>query len=117
MAQLTLNGKEYQLNFKNRELKQLEERTGKSMESFFSEEMASGKIGPMYTLLLLMLKRHDDFEHMTEDDFMDVLDDAMDDGLSFEDLGNALQQAVEGSVFMKQAQAKKPARPKAAKRA
>lgn len=117
MAHIKLNGKEYELQFKNRELRQLEERTGKSMESFFGEEMASGKIGPMYTLLLIMLKRHDDFKHVDEDDFMDVLDDEMEKDLTFEHLGEALQKAVEASVFMKQAQAKKAEKPKVVKRA
>lgn len=108
MAHIKLQGNEYELHLKNRELKHLEERTGKSMEAFFGEDMAGGKIGPMYTLLLVMLKRHADFALMTEDDFMDVLDDEMENGLSFEDIGTALQKAVEGSVFMRQAQAQPP---------
>ena len=115
MAHIKLNGKEYALHFKNREVAELEERTGKSMETYFGEDMASGKITPMYTLLLVMLKRHEEFEHMTKDEFMDFLDDEMENGLEFQTIGNTLTQAVENSVFMKQAQAKQTA-PKAPKK-
>lgn len=104
MAQITLNSKEYDLHFKNRELKRLEEQTGLGMKEFF-EQLDGGKITPMYTLLLVMLKRHDDFKHMTEDGFMDVLDDEMDKDLTFDMLGDVLKEVVEDSVFMKQQRA------------
>lgn len=106
MATITLNGKEYELHFKNRELDVLEDTTGKSMEQFFGEDLASGQIKPMYTLLLIMLRRHDDFAHITRGDFLDQLDDAMEEGLEFEGIAEAVNQAVEKSVFMKQGKAK-----------
>lgn len=106
MATIKLNGKEYELNFKNRELDVLEDTTGKSMEQFFGEDLASGKIQPMYTLLLIMLRRHDDFKHMPREDFLDQLDEAFEAGLEFEGMAEAINKAVEQSVFMKQGKAK-----------
>ena len=103
MAYIKLNDKEYELHFKNRELKQLEERTGLGMEAFF-KQLDGGKITPMYTLLFVMLKRHKDFAHLTEDSFLDLLDDEMEKELDFETLGNILKEVVEDSVFMKQKQ-------------
>lgn len=109
MAYIKLNDKEYELHFKNRELKQLEERTGLGMEAFF-KQLDGGKITPMYTLLLVMLKRHDDFKHLGEDAFMDLLDDEMEKELDFETLGEVLKAVVEESVFMKQKQAQMKAK-------
>ncbi|WP_029333042.1 MULTISPECIES: hypothetical protein [Exiguobacterium] len=106
MATIQLNGKEYELHFKNRELDLLEETTGQSMEQFFGEELASGKVKPMYTLLLILLKRHADFALMPREAFLDILDDAFESGLEFEQIGEAINATVEKSVFMKQAQAK-----------
>lgn len=112
MAYITLDGKEYELHFKNRELRELEERTGMGMQEFFTQ-LDGGKITPMYTLLFVMLKRHDEFKPLTEDGFMDLLDDEMEKELDFEQLGEILKDVVENSVFMKQAQTQaKPTRRK-----
>lgn len=102
MNYITLNGKEYELHFKNREMDDLEERTGKGLVEFF-KEFETGKMRPFYDMLFVMLKRHDDFKHMPRDEFLDYLDDALENGLSFQDLAEVIKTAAENSPLLKQA--------------
>lgn len=102
MNYITLNGKEYELHFKNREMDDLEERTGKGLVDFF-KEFETGKMRPFYDMLFVMLKRHDDFKHMPREEFLDYLDDALENGLSFQDLAEVIKTAAENSPLLKQA--------------
>ena len=109
MATIKLNGKEYELNFKNREIDALEEATGKSLESFFQDDLTNGATRPFHTILLIMLRRHDDFKYVTREEYLDVIDEAMEDGLDLEAIAKAVTETVEKSSFMKQAQEKQKA--------
>ena len=102
MNYITLNGKEYELHFKNREMDDLEARTGKGLIEFF-KEFETGKMRPFYDMLFVMLKRHDDFKHMPREEFLDYLDDALENGLSFEELAEVIKTAAENSPLLKQA--------------
>lgn len=102
MNYITLNGKEYELHFKNREMDDLEERTGKGLVDFF-KEFETGKMRPFYDMLFVMLKRHDDFKHMPREEFLDYLDEALENGLSFQDLAEVIKTAAESSPLLKQA--------------
>lgn len=108
MANLTLNGKEYELKFTYKAVLALEKVYNLGIGKIF-KELDLENMGVLTTFVYACLKRHEDFKTATVDDVADLLDEAFEnEEITFETLAGALQDAIENSVITKQGNGKKP---------
>ena len=102
MAQLKINGKEYEVKFTYMAVLALEKAFGMGIGKVF-KELDLENIGVLNTFVYACLKRHEDFKHATQDDVAIALDEAFEnEDITFEDLAEAVKDAVENSVITKQ---------------
>lgn len=107
MANLKLNGKEYEVKFTYMAVLALEKAFGMGIGKVF-KDLDLENIGVMNTFVYACLKRHEDFKHATQDDIALALDEAFEnEDITFEELAEAVKYAVENSVIAKQGNGKK----------
>ncbi len=105
MAFIKLNGKEYELKFTYKSLNALEKYYNKGVFKVFQEESLD-KLETINVFLWACLKREKDFKNKTVDQFVDMLDEALESGeLTLDALTKALEQAFNESTILKSAQA------------
>lgn len=101
MALLKLNGKEYELKFTYMAILQLERHYGKGVGKIFTE-LDLENLGTLTVFVWACLKQYKEWNKKTVDDVAQAISDSLEsEDITFEDLGNAIQQAVEQSVLVK----------------
>lgn len=107
MAQLKINGKEYEIKFTYMAVLTLEKAFGMGIGKVF-KDMDLENIGVLNTFVYACLKRHADFKTATQEDIAIALDEAFEnEDITFEQLAEAIKDAVENSVIVKQGNGKK----------
>lgn len=99
---IKLNGKEYELKFTYRAIRNLEKYYGRGI-SKISAEIDMESIDALTVFIWAMLKRENDWQSKTVDDVAEALDNAIESGeLELSKIGDVLNNAVNESMVVKQ---------------